>query len=182
VKYRSLFLALLIIVACPSYSAVSHPAEVLDELNKAALFYKIHHRKYNLRLSVPGLWVGWTGVALDYKISPAITIGPTGKYFAYGASSGFEAGIQMNYALNGDVLSRGWLVNTYVQYYQSNYNHKRQNSSSVVGANLNYQWIWDSGFNLQLGTGLTYTTIKLPVSVSNENIHPNFDFTVGYSF
>jgi hypothetical protein len=181
-KWRRLLLALLTFMVMPSHSGVSRPAEVLDELNKAALYDKIHHRQYNLRFSVPGLFVGWTGFALDYKISPAVTIGPTAKYFAYGANSGFETGVQMNYALNGDVLSRGWLVNPYLQYYQSNYNHKHQNSSGVVGTNLAYQWIWDNGFNLQLGAGLVYTTIKLPVSISNENIHPNFDFTIGYSF
>ena len=163
-----------------SFSAVSETSKKLDSMNRKAL---LHEKTVNLRVYVPGLFIGWTGGAIDFKVNPALTLGPTLKYFTYGSSNGYEVGATMNYALNGEVSSSGWLVNPYAEYYQSNYNHRKENSSGVFGANLMYQWMWDNGLNLQLGGGLVYTTLKQPLGIGNsENIHPNFDFTLGYSF
>lgn len=176
-----LSLILLSLLACsPSFSATSETARELDYLNSKAL---LQNKKMNLRFYIPGLFIGWTGATLDLKVNSALTVGPTLKYFTYGGSTGFEAGVMMNYALNGEVFSSGWLVSPYAEYYQSNYNNRKENASGVLGANLMYQWMWDNGINLQLGGGLVYSTLKQPLGIGgSENIHPNFDFTLGYSF
>ena len=174
------FILLSIFSWTTGFSAASESSKKLDSLNKKAL---IQEKKINLRVYIPGLFIGWTGAAVDLKVNPALTLGPTLKYFTYGSNNGYEVGATLNYALNGEVFSSGWLVNPYAEYYQSNYNHKKDHSSGVFGANLMYQWMWDNGFNLQLGGGLVYTTLKQPLGIGgSENIHPNFDFTLGYSF
>jgi hypothetical protein len=174
------FILLKLITISPCYAETSATARELDYLNHKAL---IQEKKINLRFYIPGLFIGWTGGALDIKLNPALTLGPTLKYFTYGSYTGFETGLTLNYALNGEVFSSGWLINPYAEYYQSNYNHRKEQSSSVLGTNLMYQWMWDNGLNLQLGGGLVYSTLKQPLGIGgNENIHPNLNFTVGYSF
>jgi hypothetical protein len=180
-KKTILNLVLLSLLASGSaFAATNATMRELDYLNSKAL---THEKKINLRVYVPGLLIGWAGGAVDLRVNPALTVGPTLKYFAYGSHTGFEGGVLMNYALNGEVFSSGWLLNPYAEYYQSNYNSRKQETSGVFGANLMYQWMWDNGINLQLGGGLAYTTLKLPLGIGgSENLHPNFDFTLGYSF
>lgn len=173
-------LALLSLLAGTSVYAKSETAKTLDALNEKA---RLDSKTLNVRMNIPGLFIGWTGGTVDFKLSPELTLGPIGKYFVYGSNTGFAAGLSMSYALNGQVFSSGWLVNPYAEYYQSNYNHRKENASAVIGTNLMYQWIWSNGINLQVGGGLVYSTLKLPMGVGgNDNIHPNADFTIGYAF
>lgn len=155
-------------------------AKKLDLINQEAA---LANKTINLHLNVPGLFVGWAGGGVDFKIAPDLTLGPIAKYFAYGASDGFALGLNLNYALNGAVFTTGWVLNPYLEYYQSDYDRNYQASSAVAGINLAHQWFWDNGINIKAGVGLAYSTMRLPLGIAgSENIHPNLDLSLGYAF
>ncbi|MFZ1257524.1 MAG: DUF3575 domain-containing protein, partial [Saprospiraceae bacterium] len=56
-----------------------------------------------------------------------------------------------------------------------------------IGATLGYQWVWDSGFTLELGMGPQYSIFagkddNLDTTVDFEGILPRFVFAIGYAF
>lgn len=137
----------------------------------------------NARLNVPGLFVGWVGGAVDYKVANAVAVGPTAKFFAYGPNKGFEVGVEGAYAMNGDVRSTGWLLKPFASYYKSNLQNKKMRKSVFAGTNLAYQWMWDNGMNTQAAIGVAYSTVKTPLGIGgNRHLTPNFDVSVGYAF
>ncbi len=61
-------------------------------------------------------------------------------------------------------------------------------SSMKVGAKGGYQWVWDSGFSLDLNLGLAYNNFNYKDSGSTTStlkasgVLPNFGFGLGYAF
>ena len=56
-----------------------------------------------------------------------------------------------------------------------------------VGATLGYQWVWNSGFSLDLGLGPQYTFAAAKSDDVDEDIDfggilPRFEFSIGYAF
>jgi len=58
-------------------------------------------------------------------------------------------------------------------------------TSLGIGATLGYQWIWDSGFVLDLGLGPQYTTVLSESGTSTTSfsgVLPRLSFAIGYAF
>lgn len=59
-------------------------------------------------------------------------------------------------------------------------------TSIAIGAQVGYQWVWDSGFVLDLGLGPVYTILSGETdsfgSDSGGGILPSFTLAVGYAF
>jgi hypothetical protein len=60
-------------------------------------------------------------------------------------------------------------------------------SAIKVGAKGGYQWVWDSGFSLDLNLGLAFNNFKYADSTNSvglkaSGVLPNFGFGLGYAF
>ena len=194
---KSRHLLLIAVLLLPSIASAS--ASASDSVlsygynNHFEKQHQLSEKQFNVRMFIPGLFIGYLSGAADFKISPAITVGPIGKFFAYGKYTGFAVGAQMNYALNKqkDVFANGWLFNPFIEYYQSDFDGEKDEandylttSSAVIGAYLVHQWMWDSGVNVRFGVGMSYSTTKLPLSIhiAGLNLGPNLELSMGYAF
>ena len=53
----------------------------------------------------------------------------------------------------------------------------------AFGAEIGYQWVWESGFVLDLGIGPMYTIVKADGSENDfDGIMPNATLAIGYAF
>lgn len=101
------------------------------------------------------------------------------RYYFKEALKGFYVGGQAGYSL-GKVKTEGTLFTT--ETSESNFGSFR------LGAKGGYQWIWNSGFSLDLNLGLAYNnfsykdTNSSTSSLKASGILPNFGFGLGYAF
>jgi len=153
----------------------------------------------NITLNVLPSIIGLISGSLNFKVSPALTVGPTAMYWAWhfgeDKSDGVDVefptiwsiGAQAQYALNGHIMTSGWLVNPWFLYQSVKYNNKNDidkdegESGIGAGADMLYQWMWDSGVNLQLGLGLGYYSAKTAFA-SASSVGVNLQFSFGYAF
>ncbi len=54
-------------------------------------------------------------------------------------------------------------------------------TSFGIGAEIGYQWVWDSGFTLDLGIGPNYNVVSSE-GVSGNGIVPSATLAIGYAF
>ncbi|MCB1827099.1 MAG: hypothetical protein KDH94_01655 [Coxiellaceae bacterium] len=147
-------------------------------------------KSVNLRVFVPGLFVGYVGGVWDIAISDVMSFGPIVRVFVLGKYDGYDFGFNANYSLSGNLFSSGWVLNPYVEYYHGNYDQplnasgvREKVSTVVLGADLMYQWMFNNGFNVMAGLGLEYTDQEIPVTmITDSDFHPHFEVTIGYAF
>lgn len=119
------------------------------------------------------------------------------KYSSFGAEAqyrfyfnealrGFYAGGQAGYT-SGKVKLEG--VPTFNENFELTSSTSETNFGALkVGAKGGYQWIWDSGFSLDLNLGIAYNKFNYKSSDSTfstlkaSGVLPNFGFALGYAF
>ena len=114
--------------------------------------------------------------SVNFKVAQPVTVGVKAGAWFYGGtdddgddygSSGrvWNVAVKMTYAFNHHVMQSGWLVSPYVGYAHSAAGTgllaADESSSISVGVPFLYQWMWNSGFNMQLGAGPSYSKIKM---------------------
>ena len=60
-------------------------------------------------------------------------------------------------------------------------------NSFKIGAKFGHQWVWNSGFSLDLNLGVAYNTFKYSEntyleSLQGSGVLPNLGLALGYSF
>lgn len=89
-----------------------------------------------------------------------------------------------------EVLKR-WYASGGVNYYSGKFTYedsKDNYSSFGVSAKMGYQWVWDSGFTLDLNGGLVYRSYNYDSSsidssvLKASGIGPAFGFGLGYTW
>lgn len=182
---RRVFIYLLLFVTSFSSAAFAGSAK-----------YKIHDMpvshdmSVNLRVFVPPVFVGYFGGVWDIAISKNVSFGPILHVFIGGKYDGYDVGLNMNYALSGNLFKNGFILNPYLGYYNGNYKQPLDKFSSrpkvdtaFAGLNLLYQFIWKNGFNIMLGMGLEYASEEIPVNqIGNGDFHGRYELTIGYAF
>lgn len=145
--------------------------------------------KVNVSIYIPSLLVGVISGDVNFKLSDKITLGPQGSYYSYGDHRGYDIGLSMNYALSGKVFDdRIWLVNPYVSYsytdlsFDVSEDGKVKKGGVIAGANLVYQWMWNSGVNLRAGVGAYYSSRKPLIHFGDSHFGGMFLFSIGYAF
>ncbi len=145
--------------------------------------------KVNVAIYIPSLLLGVISGDVNFKLSEKITLGPQVSYFSYAKHRGYDLGLSMNYALSGEVFhDRVWLVNPYVAYSYNDLSFDRDENGQVkkggilAGANLVYQWMWNSGVNLRAGVGAYYSSRKPLLDIGKSHVGGMALFSIGYSF
>jgi hypothetical protein len=108
------------------------------------------------------------------------------RYYFNEALKGFYAGGQLGYT-SGKVKLEGFPsfdenFNLISETFETNF------GALKIGAKGGYQWIWDSGFSLDLNLGIAYNNFNYKSSDSTfdtlkaSGVLPNFGFALGYAF
>ena len=155
-------------------------------------------KSINVRVNPLGLLLGAISADVDFKISDKFTIGPTMSY--YSASilgtklSGFGIGARGNYYLTGDAMTDSFILGPQLGmslFSVSSGNSKASSTGFYVGAIGGYQWVWQNGFNVNLGLGANYYSQAASAkasdgtSISVPGFHgfgPTGELTVGWVF
>lgn len=95
-----------------------------------------------------------------------------GRYYFKEALQGFYGGAQAG--LNGGKVDDG--MGSFVSY-----------TGIRLGGKVGYQWLWNSGFTLDLNLGYAYNTFSYgannnAISLAGSGTMPNLGFGLGYSF
>ena len=142
-----------------------------------------YRRNFNIRFLGSGIFSGWMGASIDFEMMPSYTIGPFAKGFIFSHHDGYMIGVHGNYAINHNIFKDGWLLSPYVGFLSTNYRRSDTKDSFVLGGNLIYQWMFHNSFNAQLGGGVFYSRVRMPVT---PNTHGDLYLTVlaslGYAF
>jgi len=106
------------------------------------------------------------------------------RYYFEECLKGFYAGGQIGYT-SGKVTLDSPSISGYNVVYKSS---ETNFSSMIVGAKGGYQWVWGSGFSLDLNLGLAYNNFTYKSSdaafsgLQASGVLPNFGFGLGYAF
>jgi hypothetical protein len=108
------------------------------------------------------------------------------RYYFDEALKGFYAGGQVGYSSGkvklGNVISFDSNLNLVTTTNETKF------GSFKLGAKGGYQWVWDSGFSLDLNLGLAYNNFSYKNSdaafsgLEASGVLPNFGFGLGYAF
>jgi hypothetical protein len=155
--------------------------------NQNSTYQYKSEKNINTKIFIQGLYDNALGGAIDFKVKENLSIGPILKIFSTGNDDqAYAAGLEGNYSLTGDVMSTGWIINPYVEYFHeyihiSYFNLNFENSKIIVGTNILHQWVWDEGINIQLGIGILYPDPAFTF-LFNSALGLNFNFSIGYIF
>ncbi len=153
---------------------------------------------FNLRFAPLGFIFGSYSLNFDFAVGDRITVGPYLNYFNYNllglGISSVGGGVAMMYYLSGPRLSSSWYLSPEVGFGANSLSLNGA-TSSVAGlqarATVGYQWVWRSGFNLQLGAGVQYSSMSATQKVGGQEtqvtggavgVGPAFDFMLGQAF
>ena len=83
-------------------------------------------------------------------------------------------------------IPNGFYVNPQVAFAFGSIKDNNDTSYSAtnfgIGAELGYQWVWSSGFTLDLGIGPMYNFVSSDSSDSANGIAPALTLAIGYAF
>ena len=108
------------------------------------------------------------------------------RYYFNEALKGFYGGGQVGYSSGKVEMGNGFSFDQ--NGNSTTTSEETKFGSFKVGAKGGYQWIWGSGFSLDLNLGIAYNSFKYKDSDSSNStlkgsgVLPNFGFGLGYAF
>jgi hypothetical protein len=142
-------------------------------------------RSVNVRVNPLGLMVGYLNADVDIRVSPRITLGPSGGFFRTSGSIDWTAyliGPRANFFLLGDAFQDGAVLGAFGGYWAS---HSKVFSGTpshengfFAGSLLGYQWYFSNGINIGIGGGVIYFTGNANSSIFS-NWRGTGEFTLG---
>jgi len=154
-------------------------------------------RAANIRVNPLGLLTGTLGGEVDIGIGENFTVGPTASLLSATAGttsvSAVSFGVRSNFHLSGPRFNDSWFVSPSVLYAPMTISldgASRSANAFAVGAVAGYQWVWDSGFNINMAGGAAYyasdaeitlddgTSVAIPLS----GTLPSIEFSLGWAF
>ena len=109
------------------------------------------------------------------------------RYYFDEALKGFYAGGQVGYSV-GKVKLETFDSDFNSPTFGDQITDETNFGSFKLGAKGGYQWVWDSGFSLDLNAGLAYNNFSYKNSdaafsgLEASGVLPNFGFGLGYAF
>jgi hypothetical protein len=107
------------------------------------------------------------------------------RYYFNEALKGFYAGGQVGYS-SGKVKIEGFPTISGTSLVTTT--NETNFGSFKLGGKGGYQWVWDSGFSLDLNVGIAYNNFSYKNSDASfstlkaSGVLPNFGFALGYAF
>jgi Protein of unknown function (DUF3575) len=135
---------------------------------------------------------------LGDKSSASIGLGAGG--YSFGGSKYSSFGGELQYRYYFEEALKGWYAGGQIAYsagkvtvdnfgFSSNTNLETKFTTLQIGAKGGYQWVFGSGFALDLNLGIAYTkfaytdnTNSVFSGLSGSGVLPTFGFGLGYAF
>jgi len=137
--------------------------------------------------------------ALGDQSSAIVGAGYAG--YKFGGFKYTNIGGRLEYRYYFDEVLSGWFAGGIAQYQSGKVESETSDifgtdeldsetnfSSFGVGAKAGYQWVWDSGFSLDLSLGANYSKFSYDdedgafATLEGSGIFPQFGFGLGYAF
>jgi hypothetical protein len=141
----------------------------------------------NIRVNPLGLMFGVANATWDIGAAERFTIGPSAAFTTRTSNgvtaTGYGFGVDTNFFLGHDRFTDSWIFSPFIGYAHASSSNGSASGSSL-GANIQYGWFYDSGFNIGLGGGIQYISIdysSLGLGTAS-GLLPSITFTLGYAF
>jgi len=155
-------------------------------------------RAANVRVNPLGLLIGTLGAEIDIGVGESVTVGPAVSLMSLTAGTtsvnAFSFGVRANFYLGGPRFTDGWFVGPSAIYAPMTITVGDATGSAnafAIGAVAGYQWVWDSGFNINLAGGAAYYTAAADVTLDDDTsiampgfsgVGPALEFSLGWAF
>ena len=130
------------------------------------------------------LGLGYGGFSIGGAKYTSMGVEAQYRYYFEEALKGFYAGGQIGYTSGKVTLDSFDLVG----FSMVSTSSETKFTSTIVGGKGGYQWVWSSGFSLDLNFGLAYNSFSYKSSdedfanLKGSGVLPNFGFGLGYAF
>lgn len=104
-----------------------------------------------------GLAFGVANAGYEFSTKDNQTAMISGIYYNVSEISGFGAGAEYRFYFGGEAL-KGWHAGPSVGYLSLEDNANTSASVFTLGGEVGHQWVWDSGFLVDVFAGLGYVT------------------------
>lgn len=159
-----------------------------------ALFGAVNAQQNSVKVNPFAILGGSDMVSYERAIDENSTIGVGTGFSSYKVMDAKYSSIAASvfYRYYFKEALKGWYANAGVNYYNGKttlegYADNKYNSFGVSGK-MGYQFLWDSGFTLDLNAGLTYRNYKYDNADVDSNtfkasgVGPAFGIALGYSW
>lgn len=178
--------------ACLSFATVSM-ADLArtSTMSQSQMKAEIDNFKNVVQLNIFTSLIGYANVTFNHRLNKSSTAGINVGYWSFDdddGDSGSISNVKLVYsrALNGDVMSSGWLAKPFIGVVNSDFtingvdDDDSDGSGVAAGVTFTYQWMWTSGVNIQLGLGPQFSTVYAGTNKSKTSL--NAEFLLGYAF
>lgn len=158
-----------------------------------ALFGAMNAQQNSVKFNPLAVFGGSDMFTYERAVGEHSTVGVGAGFSSYKISEVSYSSIagSLFYRYYFSEVLKGWYGNAGLSYYsgKTTYNDAKDNYSSFgVNGKFGYQWVWSSGFTLDLNGGLVYRNYKydsgnLDSSIFKANgVGPAFGLGLGYSW
>ncbi len=153
----------------------------------------ISAQKNVLKMNPLGFAFGIYNLTYERALSSSTSFQVKGSFFSklFGlevSSLGFDADFKYFITHKRKPSPEGFYIGPGISINKTSYSEFNDGSATTfgIGGTVGYQWIWNSGFALDLGMGPKYLTILTSSDdLEGETISgvvPNFTLAIGYAF
>ncbi|MEP7195221.1 MAG: DUF3575 domain-containing protein [Saprospiraceae bacterium] len=155
--------------------------------------YYISAQQNVLKMNPLGFAFGIYNLTYERALGPATSFQVGGRFFTklFGldvSSFGLDADFKYYITHKKKPSPEGFYIGPGISFNKTSYNEFSDATATTfgIGGTVGYQWIWNSGFALDLGIGPKYLTIITSSDdLEGESISgvvPNLSFAIGYAF
>jgi hypothetical protein len=142
-------------------------------------------KNYSVKVNPLAFIFGVFNGGFNYGVHEKMTLGIGGSFVKIHDVTGYGADLKMDYFLNGQRFEDSWYVSPRIGYIRVN-----GSNSYVQGADLGviagYNWLYQSGFLMNVGAGVGYSTLGGRLDGTNisaiSGTHPLVEFNLGYAW
>lgn len=150
------------------------------------------HKKMQLSIDVLDLVSGELPIIFRFGVSERVSLGVSayGRLFGFGPVQiyGAGGGVQAKFHLSSSAFHDGW-------YFKPEFNigflHFKVGNKLRISPRMTfgYDWIWNSGFSIGFGGGLSYSHNFYKIKIAEKDygvglsgFWPSLDFDIGWVF
>ena len=120
-------------------------------------FQSVSAQSSAVKVNPLGLAFGVANAGYEFTTTNNQTAMVSGLYYDVSGISGFGAGAEYRFYFGGEAL-KGWHAGPSLGYLSLEDDFNTSASVFTIGGEAGHQWVWDSGFLIDVFAGLGYVT------------------------
>lgn len=121
------------------------------------LAFSAYSQSNAVKVNPLGLAFGVANAGYEFSTNEKQTVMLSALYYDVSGISGFGAGAEYRFYFAGEAL-KGWHAGPSVGYLSLEDSANTSASIFTIGGEVGHQWVWDSGFLVDVFAGLGYAT------------------------